>query len=59
MGRLPFIHAARESSKGTTYVPLLNGDKLKLTSSKTLQFERGGNPIEMSGEWKREKADKK
>ena len=37
----------------------VNGDKLKLTSSKTLQFEKGGNPIEMSGEWKRHTADKK
>src|SRR5262249_30625856 len=37
----------------------VNGDKLKLTSSKTLQFEKGGNPIEMSGEWERNKADKK
>jgi hypothetical protein len=37
----------------------VNGDKLRLTSSKTLQFEKGGNPIEMSGEWKRKKADKK
>lgn len=32
-----------------------NGDKLKLTSSKTLQFEKGGNPVEMSGEWERRK----
>jgi len=37
----------------------VSGDKLKLTSSKTLQFEKGGNPIEMSGEWERKKADKK
>jgi len=37
----------------------VNEDKLKLTSSKTLQFEKGGNPIEMSGEWERKKADKK
>jgi hypothetical protein len=37
----------------------VNGDKLKLTSSKTRQFEKGGKPIEMSGEWERNKADKK
>lgn len=36
----------------------INGDKLKFTSSKTLQFEKRGNPIEMSGEWERKKADK-
>ena len=37
----------------------VNGDKLKLTSSKTLQFEKRGNPIEMSGKWERKQADKK
>jgi hypothetical protein len=37
----------------------VNGDKLKLTSPKTLQLEKGGNPIEMNGEWERKKADKK
>jgi len=37
----------------------VNGDKLKLTSSKTLQFEKGGNPVEMSGDWERKKAEKK
>src|SRR5262249_32395766 len=37
----------------------VNGDKLKLKSSKTLQFEKAGNPIEMTGEWRRNKADKK
>lgn len=37
----------------------VNADKLKLTSPKTIQFEKGGNPIEMSGEWERMKASKK
>jgi hypothetical protein len=37
----------------------VSGDKLKLTSKKTVQFEKGGNPIEMSGEWERHKADNK
>ena len=37
----------------------VNGDKLKLTSSKTIQFEKGGYPFEMSGQWERKKTDKK
>lgn len=36
----------------------VNGDKVKLTSSKTLQFEKDGRQIDMSGEWERNKADK-
>lgn len=36
----------------------VNEDRLKLTSSKTVLFEKGGNPIEMSGEWERPKVDK-
>lgn len=35
----------------------VNGDKLTLTGSMTLQFERGGNPIELGGEWERKKVD--
>lgn len=34
-------------------------DKLKLTSPKTLQLGKDGNPVEISGEWVRKKADKK
>jgi hypothetical protein len=37
----------------------VNGDKLKLTSPKTLQLGKGGNPVEISGDWERKKADKK
>ena len=37
----------------------VNGNKLKLTSSKTIQFEKGGYPFEMSGQWERKKTDKK
>lgn len=37
----------------------INGDKLTLTSSKALQFEKDGKPIEMSGEWERKKEVKK
>lgn len=37
----------------------VNGDKLKLTSSKTLPFEKGGKPFDMSGDWERTKTDKK
>lgn len=36
----------------------VNGDKLKLTSPKTLTFEKGGRPIDLSGEWDQKKADK-
>lgn len=38
----------------------VNGDKLKLTSPKPLQVEKGkgGTLLEMSGEWERRKADK-
>lgn len=37
----------------------VNGNKLKFTDSKALQFEKGGRPVEMNGEWARKKAEKK
>lgn len=37
----------------------VKGDKVKLTSSKTIQFEKGGYPIEIRGEWERKNAGKK
>lgn len=37
----------------------LNGDKLKLTSSHPLSFEKGGKAIGLSGDWERWKAKKK
>lgn len=36
----------------------VNGDKLKLKSSKTIRFEKDGNPIELSGDWQRNPTDK-
>ncbi|MFO0969234.1 MAG: hypothetical protein U0793_27070 [Gemmataceae bacterium] len=35
------------------------GNRLKLTSSKTLLFEKRGNAFDLSGVWERKKADKK
>jgi hypothetical protein len=37
----------------------LEGDKVKLTSPKKLQVVEVGEPLEVSGEWQRKKADKK
>jgi hypothetical protein len=37
----------------------VGGDKLKLTSPKKLQVVEVGEPLEVSGEWHRKKADKK
>ena len=37
----------------------VNGDKLKLASPTTLRAEKRGNPLEMTGDWERKKADKK
>ncbi len=35
------------------------GNKLRLTSPKTFHLGKGGNPVEISGEWDRKQADKK
>lgn len=37
----------------------VSGDKLKLTSPKTIRVEKDGTRLEMSGDWERKKADKK
>lgn len=37
----------------------VEGDRLRLTSPKTLHLGKGGNPVEISGEWVRKQADKK
>jgi hypothetical protein len=37
----------------------VKGDKLKLASPRALRVEQRGNPLEVTGDWERKKADKK